>query len=171
MQAQYLTINNVTTNTFTVNVGASPLVNHQVSDATYNPNTGLLVLTIGSHSLTVGTAVRLADNGFTFTCAQDSHGSNHTYPRSGDPAYQTAVNITAVSATTITLNVGTSSNTTAHTFVSAVANSIKTIGGGGYVGVTTTIFQDHERPLFVVGIVSDRTFEVQAGASTIPHNK
>ncbi|MEC8551312.1 MAG: hypothetical protein VXY93_12520, partial [Pseudomonadota bacterium] len=28
---------------------------------------------------------------------------------------------------------------------------------------------DHERPLFVVGIVSDRTFEVQAGPSTIPH--
>ena len=184
---QYLTVSNVTTNTFRVNVGASPLVNHQVSAATYNPNTGLLVLTIGSHSLTAGTAVRLADNGFTFTCAQDSHGSNHTYPRSGDPAYQTAVNITAVGATTITLNVGTSSNTTAHTFVSAVTNavvsggnyshtfvsavadSVKTIGGGGYVGVTTTIFQDHERPLFVVGIVSDRTFEVRAGASTIPH--
>ena len=39
----------------------------------------------------------------------------------------------------------------------------------GYSGVTTTFFQDHERPLFVVGIVSDRTFEVQAGPSTIVH--
>ena len=39
----------------------------------------------------------------------------------------------------------------------------------GYSGVTTTIFQDHERPLFLVGIVSDRTFEVQAGPSTIFH--
>ena len=39
----------------------------------------------------------------------------------------------------------------------------------GYSGVTTTIFQDHERPLFLVGIVSDRTFEVQAGPSTIAH--
>ena len=39
----------------------------------------------------------------------------------------------------------------------------------GYSGVTTTIFQDHERPLFLVGIVSDRTFEVQAGPSTIVH--
>ncbi|MEC8540186.1 MAG: hypothetical protein VXY51_10640, partial [Pseudomonadota bacterium] len=36
-------------------------------------------------------------------------------------------------------------------------------------GVTTTIFQDHERPLFLVGIVSDRTFEVQAGPSTLYH--
>ena len=57
-----------------------------------------------------------------------------------------------------------------HTFVSAAANyKLKQVGGGGYVGVTTTIFQDHERPLFVVGIVSERTFEVKAGASTIPH--
>ena len=32
----------------------------------------------------------------------------------------------------------------------------------GYSGVTTTIFQDHDRSLFLVGIVSDRTFEVQA---------
>jgi len=39
----------------------------------------------------------------------------------------------------------------------------------GYSGVTTTFFQDHERGLFVVGIVSDRTFEVQAGPSTIVH--
>tara|TARA_R100001480_G_scaffold10362_1_gene18894 strand:+ start:4688 stop:17521 length:12834 start_codon:yes stop_codon:yes gene_type:complete len=37
-------------------------------------------------------------------------------------------------------------------------------------GITTSFFQDHERGLFVVGIVSDRTFEVQAGASTIPHS-
>ena len=53
--------------------------------------------------------------------------------------------------------------------MSATATAVKTIGGGGYVGVTTTIFQDHDRPLFLVGIVSERTFEVQAGASTIPH--
>ena len=48
----------------------------------------------------------------------------------------------------------------AHAFGS-VADSVKTMGGGGYVGVTTTIFQDHERPLFVVGIVSERSFEVE----------
>ena len=39
----------------------------------------------------------------------------------------------------------------------------------GYSGVTTTIFQDHERPLYLTGIVSERTFEVQAGPSTIVH--
>jgi len=126
-----LDITGVGATTINVNVGASPLVNHQVSAATYNPTTGVLELTIGSHTLTTGTSVRLGDNSLTFTCAQDSHGSNHTYPRSGDPAYQTAVNITAVSATTITLNVGASSNTTAHTFISAVANAV--VSGGNYL--------------------------------------
>jgi hypothetical protein len=126
-----LDITGVGATTINVNVGASPLVNHQVSAATYTPTTGVLELTIGSHTLTSGTSVRLGDNSLTFTCAQDSHGSNHTYPRSGDPAYQTAVNITGVSATTITLNVGTSSNTTAHTFVSAVANAV--VSGGNYL--------------------------------------
>ena len=38
-----------------------------------------------------------------------------------------------------------------------------------HAGVTTTIFQDHERGLFLVGIVSERSFEVQAGPGTIPH--
>ena len=126
-----LDITGVGATTINVNVGASPLVNHQVSAATYTPTTGVLELTIGSHTLTSGTSVRLGDNSLTFTCAQDSHGSNHTYPRSGDPAYQTAVNITGVGATTITLNVGTSSNTTAHTFVSAVANAV--VSGGNYL--------------------------------------
>jgi len=38
-----------------------------------------------------------------------------------------------------------------------------------HAGVTTTFFQDHDRALFLVGIVSERTIEVQAGPSTIPH--
>ena len=102
---------------------------------------------------------------------RDSNNSTHCYPRATDPAAGQYLTITNRTTNTFRVNVGASaaSDQYVHTFVSAAANSVKTIGGGGYVGVTTTIFQDHERPLFVVGIVSDRTFEVQAGASTIPH--
>jgi len=39
-----------------------------------------------------------------------------------------------------------------------------------HAGVTTTIFSDHDRPLFLVGIVSERSIEVDAGICTIPHN-
>ena len=48
---QTLAITSATTDTFTVNVGASPIVQFNVSAATYNPSLGDLVLTVGAHSL------------------------------------------------------------------------------------------------------------------------
>ena len=141
------------------------------TNATYNPATGVLVLTIPNHGLAVGDAVVLDTGSICFTCDKDSNNTTHCYPRATDPAAGQYLTITNRTTNTFRVNVGASapSDQYVHTFVSAAADSVKTIGGGGYVGVTTTIFQDHERPLFVVGIVSDRTFEVQAGASTIPH--
>ena len=140
------------TGVITVNVGSSPIIGHEVSAASFTPASGLLVLTIGDHNLTVGTSIRIANNSLTFTCAQDSHGSNHTYPRANgqggasadDPAYNDAVNITAVTGNTITVNVGTSSNTTAHTFVSA--NSDFTATNAAYnptTGVMTITVANH----------------------------
>ena len=105
---QALSITNATPSTFTVNVGASPIVQFNVSAADYNPTTGLMTLTIGNHTLSGGTSVRIADNSLTFTCEMDGNTSNKTYPRSSDPSYQTSVNITNVTATTITLDVGAS---------------------------------------------------------------
>ncbi len=141
------------------------------TNATYNPATGVLVLTIPNHGLANGDAVVLDTGSICFTCDKDSNNTTHCYPRATDPAAGQYLTISNRTTNTFRVNVGASapSDQYVHTFVSAAANSVKTIGGGGYVGVTTTIFQDHERPLFVVGIVSDRTFEVQAGASTIPH--
>ncbi|MEC8551021.1 MAG: hypothetical protein VXY93_11040, partial [Pseudomonadota bacterium] len=141
------------------------------TNATYNPANGVLVLTIANHGLVNGDAVVLDTGSICFTCSKDSNNSTHCYPRATDPAAGQYLTVSNVTTNTFRVNVGASapSDQYTHTFVSAAANSVKTIGGGGYVGVTTTIFQDHERPLFVVGIVSDRTFEVQAGTSTIPH--
>ena len=141
------------------------------TNATYNPATGVLVLTIANHGLVNGDAVVLDTGSICFTCDKDSNNTTHCYPRATDPAAGQYLTISNRTTNTFRVNVGASapSDQYVHTFVSAAADSVKTIGGGGYVGVTTTIFQDHERPLFVVGIVSDRTFEVQAGASTIPH--
>lgn len=112
------------TNTFSINVGASPIVGHSVSDATYTPANGNLVLTIGNHSLSVGQRVKIAKESLVFTCAQDGHSVEKKYPRSNgnDPTYNTAVAITAVTSNTITLNAlqGTSpSNTSAHIFKNA----------------------------------------------------
>ena len=116
------------------------------SAATFDPATGVMELTIGTHSLTTDHFIKIAPLGLTFTCAHDSHGSNHSYPRSGgaDTVYNKSVAITAVSATTITVNVGTSSNTTAHTFVSATTNCITHDVSGFTVlasGLTGTAFE------------------------------
>ena len=143
----------------------------QPTNATYDGVTGISTITIANHGLVNGDAVILETGSICFTCTKDSNNSTHCYPRATDPAANQYLTVSNVTANTFQVNVGASNpgDVYAHTFVSATATAVKTIGGGGYVGVTTTIFQDHERPLFVVGIVSDRTFEVQAGASTIPH--
>ena len=104
------------------------------TDATYAPRTGDMLLTIGAHSLSVGTEIFIDEEGITFTCAQDDDATLHPYPRGTgapndtghDPFWDAPVKITAVTDTTITVNVGISSNTTLHTFVSADANSVRT---------------------------------------------
>jgi len=94
----------------------------------YNPVNGDLVIkTASAHGLSVGDLIRINDGGITFTCATDSNGSLHPYPRSTDPASNKILTITAVTTDTFTVNVGTSSDTSTHTFHSAVTNSIKKI--------------------------------------------
>jgi len=114
------------------NPGAHTTVTYTTTNAVYTPTTGELVLTIGSHPLTVSNLVKIATDSLTFTCALDGGATTHTYPRATgssapggeDPANNVALTITAADATTITVNVGISSNTTAHTFVSATGSNI-----------------------------------------------
>ena len=89
----WLEVSNVSTNTFEVNVGPSPTVNYEPTDATYDPATGLLVLTLPENNLEVGQSISLTTDSLTFTCTQDNNGSNHTYPRSSDPAANTSLPI------------------------------------------------------------------------------
>ena len=133
---KWLSVTKTDLDNFTVNVGTSPLVYHSPTSGSFDPFTGLMTIDIGSHTLQKGTSVKLKTNGFKFTCALDNHATFHYYPRKSglngpDPAYNTAVKITATTDTTITLDVGTSSNQTEHILVSAVANSV--ISGGAYV--------------------------------------
>ena len=105
-------------------------VNFTPTGATYDPATGVMELTIGAHSLALGRFITIADNSLTFTCSQDGNGSNHTYPRSTDPASGVNLEVIATTATTITVNVGASpaGQQYAHTFVSAASNAVSTAG-------------------------------------------
>ena len=120
---------------FTVNVGVSTIVTYTPTSGSYDPFTGLMTVDIGEHYLKKGNAVKLKTRAFKFTCGQDNHATNHFYPRAtsisgADPAYNTAVKITGTTDTTITLDVGKSSNQSDHIFVSSSADSV--IAGGNY---------------------------------------
>ncbi|AIX20959.1 structural protein [Synechococcus phage ACG-2014d] len=94
-----LAVTNPTTDTFTVNVGASPTVtyNVSVSGTSYDAGDGELVLNIGNHDLFENTSIKLADNSLTFTCSSDGNVSQQTYPRPGsDPFAGTSITISAV---------------------------------------------------------------------------
>ena len=146
---KWIPISNVTDHTFDVNIGASPQVTYTpVSGTTYDPNTGLMVLEIGAHNLTAGTSVKLAPNSLTFSCGfggASGPAAEKTYPRSNgnDPFYNTSINIESVTATTITLQVLTtipSTNTDAHTFVSATSGAV--ITGGNYTHTFVSALTD-----------------------------
>ena len=103
-----VSIGATTATTITLNVGITTIVNYGISTATYNPATGDLVLGIGTHNLTKGSHIKLADESLIFTCAKDSHASHHRYPRKADPTYG-GTNVTAVnSSTEFEVNVGVS---------------------------------------------------------------
>ncbi len=204
-RGQQLNITGTTTDTFTVNVGTSPIVDHQPTAVSYNQDTGDMVCTIGAHSLTVGTSVRLETEGMTFRCSMDGYTTDHPYPRqvagdgSPDPAYNTALNITAVTTNTITINVGTGAESqsiigkfpavhTQGTYefnVTAVpdANSIalnvgvSTIayayqsGGTAFVGLTTTKYPDKVSKSYyeVLEVPDNDNFKTNVGISSINH--
>ena len=136
ISGKWVTVENVGSNadTFDITVGKSPLVKYTPGPATtYNPTTGLVVLSIGPHNLKVGQNIKLAGDSLKFTCAKDNHQTFHTYPRISDPAYNTSVSITAVTDTTITiqaLSTIPSTNTTDHIFIDATADAV--IAGGDY---------------------------------------
>ena len=95
------------------------------SAANYDPFTGVLELTIGRHNLQILDKITINPASLTFTCGSDGNVTQVAYPRATDPAGKYAeLVITARSSTTITVNVGTSSETSVHTFVSSSASSI-----------------------------------------------
>ena len=125
------------TGVITLNVGQSDISEHTPGDATtYDPTTGLLVLDIGSHTLSTSDSIRIADGAMQFKCEEDGKSTPHAYPRASDPISGKSLSIQAVTATTVTIQVldtVPSTNVTAHEFVagSGVANSVS--GGDDYI--------------------------------------
>ena len=92
-----------------LNVGISTIVRFTPSGANYNPNSGdLILITDNPHKMKVGDVVGINTDSLTFKCAQDGYLTNHTYPRSTDPANDSQLGITTTTDYTFTVNVGAS---------------------------------------------------------------
>ena len=114
----------------------------------YNPTTGDMVLEFGvSHGLIPNhDMIKITPESITLTCEFNSDGNTtpKSYPRASgtganagtpDAAYDVPVTITDTTKTSITINVGTSSDTSEHRFDSATSGAL--ISGGGYTHTFT----------------------------------
>ena len=91
----------------------TPIVYQQPTNAVYDPDLGELIVTVPNHGHVKGETLKLTENSFTFTCAQDNHQTQHTYPAT-DPAgggYASTTNTVAITThtdDTFTIPVGAS---------------------------------------------------------------
>jgi hypothetical protein len=102
---------------------AKDLLYFTPTTATYDPATGVAVITIPAHGLEVNDHVVLRPESLTFSCPPNAQQISH--PRVGDPAYEMALTISAKTVDTITVNVGSAGGYTGvHTFVSAKPGAV-----------------------------------------------
>ena len=110
-----------------INIARNNSKKYTPTNAAYDPVTGIMEVTIGAHDFVIGDTILIEKEGMTFECGSPAVQISH--PRITDPAYNTPLAITSVTATTITVNAGHANGYTgAHTFVSAIPNAIKEAG-------------------------------------------
>ena len=68
-------VTRVDANNFTIDVGKSPIVNYQPTGATYDPSTGVAVLTLPDNNLGIGTYVKVTANSLTFARGTGGNGT------------------------------------------------------------------------------------------------
>ena len=94
---KWLIVTVINVNTIRVNVGQSS-----------NTSTHYFQSALAKCIAKQGESIRLANDGFTFTCAMDANSTEHSYPRSTDPYYNTSVGIGTTTTDSITVHVGKS---------------------------------------------------------------
>ena len=115
-------------------MGKSPFVKFTPTAVEFDTTAGIMTCTIGAHSLTVGTSIKLKNDGLTFS----TNSGNVTYPSSSNiGAYDTAINITSTTTTTITLNVGISQDLSTHRWKPGFVATNAIQSGGGYAHTWT----------------------------------
>ena len=94
---KWLTVTPLTANTFRVYVGTSP-----------NTSTHYFKSALANCIRVQGDSIKLANDGFVFTCAMDGNATEHAYPRFSDPYHNIAVGIGTTTSDSVTVHVGKS---------------------------------------------------------------
>ena len=166
-----------TTNTVTVNVGASPVGEQYAhtfvsavansivagnaktpTNAKYTSHSGVLVLTVPNHGLTVNDEVQIARESLTFKCSSDNFKTDQLYPRSTDPVVGIHTAITAVTTNTITVNIGPAGGAGTGANITATVGAGGTLafnivdGGSGYINPVVSVDSPSYDNLSVTGV-------------------
>ena len=94
---KWLTVTPLTANTFRVYVGTSS-----------NTSTHYFKSALANCIRVQGDSIKLANDGFVFTCAMDGNATEHAYPRFSDPYHNIAVGIGTTTSDSVTVHVGKS---------------------------------------------------------------
>ena len=156
----------VTTNTITLNVGKSELNFYDVSDATYAADTGVLVLTIGAHTLLPGRSIKLKKESLRFTCSKNNYATQHRYPREGDPYFDGTPVVGVASATQFTINVGVSTVPTQYVSGGFIQPAIIAPRANNNSASGQDVAFDGAS---VIRVLSATEFEINSGISTRAH--
>ena len=153
---------------------------HTATDAPYNAATGVVTLEVAGHGFSNGDYVLIEDNSLRYSCDLDGHSQWKYYPR---PNYDYPsgrwLAISNVTTDTFDINVGESSYTGIHTFISANADGIKRqdgtftmfVGTGGtdtsnhtFVSATTNAIKHEPQSnhTFIAGIPYSVRQDIQA---------
>ena len=133
-------------------------VNYTATNAKYTSRSGVLVLTIPNHGLTVSNTVGIDTGSIVFTCSKDNFKTEHPYPRSTDPVAGIQTAITSVTTNTITVNVGPGGGAGTGANITATVGAGGTLafnivsGGSGYVNPLVTVDSPSYANLPVEGV-------------------
>ena len=87
------------------------------TDASYNPETGVLIFTSPNHGLTNSNSITIDDASIFFSCSRDDFATAHGYPRSTDPASGQNLAVTKIDndkfSVNVEVNVGSGAKITA----------------------------------------------------------
>ena len=84
---------------------------HSATNATYDPDTGVVQLTIAGHGFENGEYIKIDTDALKFTCNMDGNFSTHSYARAEDPANDAWLQIFGKTTDTIDVFVGRAFNT------------------------------------------------------------